>query len=408
MIPATFKEAQTALTEFLPRAGSYYAQERNFDRGPHDRSNVSQLSSVLSHRVLSEKEVLEAVLKTHSWPAAEKFLQEVLWRSYWKSWLELRPSVWKHYSAASQNQKMTPALSLALSGETGIACFDFWRKELRETGYLHNHARMWFASIWIFTLKQPWEIGARLFENELLDFDAASNTLSWRWVAGLHTPGKHYVARAENIEKFTEGRFHPEGQLDEAAQAFPFQALPIEPTSEKLTPAVLKTGRWGLLVHEEDFSLERTQLKDWPIAALALWDPQAYWPSTKSPVVKKYFQTMQQDAVQRLSQQFKKPVREFSAGPLAGVLQEWVKTEKLDGVVLVKPWQGRLLEAWEKTQQELAGACVPLYYLRRDYDAAFLGKAKAGFFSFKETMKDAITPLANAPAFALETVWQTT
>jgi deoxyribodipyrimidine photo-lyase len=65
-------------------------------------------------------------------------------------------------------------------------------QELVETGYLHNHARMWFASIWIFTLRLPWELGADFFLRHLLDGDAASNTLSWRWVAGLHTKGKHY------------------------------------------------------------------------------------------------------------------------------------------------------------------------------------------------------------------------
>ncbi len=96
-----------------------------------------------------------------------------------------------------------------LSGSTGIDCFDHWAQELADTGYLHNHARMWFASIWIFTLELPWQLGADFFLTRLLDADPAANTLSWRWVAGLHTPGKHYLARASNIEKFTLGRFNP-------------------------------------------------------------------------------------------------------------------------------------------------------------------------------------------------------
>ena len=62
---------------------------------------------------------------------------------------------------------------------------------------------MWFASIWIFTLNLPWELGANFFYKNLLDADPASNTLSWRWVAGLHTEGKFYLARQENIEKFS-------------------------------------------------------------------------------------------------------------------------------------------------------------------------------------------------------------
>ncbi len=77
-------------------------------------------------------------------------------------------------------------------------------------GYLHNHARMWFASIWIFTLRLPWVLGADFFMRHLCDGDPASNTLSWRWVAGLHTRGKTYLARASNIATYTGGRFTPQ------------------------------------------------------------------------------------------------------------------------------------------------------------------------------------------------------
>ena len=66
---------------------------------------------------------------------------------------------------------------------------------------------MWFASIWIFTLKLPWELGAEIFMKYLYDGDYASNTLSWRWVAGLQTKGKHYVAQSWNIQKFTNNKY---------------------------------------------------------------------------------------------------------------------------------------------------------------------------------------------------------
>ncbi|WP_238189582.1 FAD-binding domain-containing protein [Methylobacterium frigidaeris] len=75
---------------------------------------------------------------------------------------------------------------------------------------------MWFASIWIFSLRLPWELGAEFFLRRLLDGDPASNTLSWRWVAGLHTRGRPYLARRDNIRDFTEGRHDPAG-LDEGA-----------------------------------------------------------------------------------------------------------------------------------------------------------------------------------------------
>lgn len=184
MIPATRKEALQALSDFLPQSADYYSKHRNFDKGPADRKNVSLLSASLQRRILTEKEVIQSVLQKFSFEAAEKFIQEVLWRSYWKDWLELRPSVWESYCKEKEKPCDGKNYERALNARTGIECFDFWRKELQETGYLHNHARMWFASIWIFTLNLPWEKGALLFENELLDFDPASNTLSWRWVAG--------------------------------------------------------------------------------------------------------------------------------------------------------------------------------------------------------------------------------
>lgn len=224
------------LAAFLPRAGHAYAQGRNTDPGPTGVHAVSRLSPYLRHRVMLESEVVAATLAQHSFAAAEKFLQEVFWRTYFKGWLEHHPDVWANYQDARDadlarvagNPGLGKALSAAESGQTGIDGFDAWAAELVQTGYLHNHARMWFASIWIFTLGLPWSLGADFFIRHLLDGDPASNTLSWRWVAGLHTPGKHYVARAENIARFTNGRFHPVGQLNEDPA----------PLTEALTPTL--------------------------------------------------------------------------------------------------------------------------------------------------------------------------
>jgi len=96
----------------------------------------------------------------------------------------------------------------ALEGKTNIECFNYWVNELKNNNYLHNHTRMWFASIWIFTLELPWQLGAEFFMQHLYDGDAASNTLGWRWVAGVQTQGKHYLASEWNINKFTYNRFN--------------------------------------------------------------------------------------------------------------------------------------------------------------------------------------------------------
>ena len=155
---------------------------------------------------MSEYELIRDVLSSHSYQRVEKFIQEIFWRIYWKGWLETRPSVWSDFVELPVNYR-DKNLDAALAGQTGIQCFDSWVTELIKTNYLHNHARMWFASIWIFTLGLPWQLGARFFLEHLIDGDAASNTLSWRWVAGLQTKGKQYRASNQNIETYTKGRF---------------------------------------------------------------------------------------------------------------------------------------------------------------------------------------------------------
>lgn len=150
----------------------------------------------------------------------------------------------------------------AVAGETGIACFDFWARELIQTGYLHNHARMWFASIWVHTLDLPWSLGAAFFLHYLLDGDPASNTLSWRWVSGLHTKGKTYLARAENVEKFTNGRFRPE---PEQLTTYP-KAFDAEPEGERIPlPYFLPPQgkkRSSLLITTEDCAPEAGLLSE--------------------------------------------------------------------------------------------------------------------------------------------------
>ena len=199
------------LDRFVERNLSDYSKLRNFDFGPDKRSNVSCLSPYITHGVLNEVEIIKKSLAKYSFNKNEKFIQEVLWRTYWKGWLELRPSVWSDYiiSLNSIREKYKEDINYlkAIEGKTNIECFDEWVKELKTHNYLHNHTRMWFASIWIFTLDLPWQLGAEFFLKHLYDGDAASNTLGWRLVAGIQTQGKHYLASEWNIKKFTNNRF---------------------------------------------------------------------------------------------------------------------------------------------------------------------------------------------------------
>mgnify|MGYP002793667620 FL=1 len=213
----TRKEALDVMERYIENNISDYTAKRNFDFGPQNRKNISCLSPYITHRLISEYEVAKKTLSKYPYQKVEKFIQEIFWRVYWKGWLELRPKVWTDFVEDTKNIENTKEYEKAINGETNIDCFNDWVKELKENNYLHNHTRMWFASIWIFTLKLPWQKGAEFFLRELYDGDAASNTLSWRWVAGIQTKGKNYIAQNWNINKFTNNK-HKDLKLNENPQ----------------------------------------------------------------------------------------------------------------------------------------------------------------------------------------------
>ena len=210
-LKATRASAIGNLEDFVENNLGEYSRLRNFDFGPNKRSNTSCLSPYITHGVINEKEVIRKSLDKFSFSKNEKFIQEVLWRTYWKGWMELRSGVWDDYLIDLKRIKEefgdNGDYLNAIEGKTKIECFNEWVNELKTYNYLHNHTRMWFASIWIFTLELPWQLGAEFFMQHLYDGDAASNTLGWRWVAGIQTQGKHYLASEWNIKKFTNNRF---------------------------------------------------------------------------------------------------------------------------------------------------------------------------------------------------------
>ncbi len=243
---------------FLPSAGNNYAALRNYDLGQNNHTNVSMLSPYIRHRSLTEIEVLKSVLCYHSKKSSEKFVQEVFWRTYWKGWLEMRSTVWTAYQSKlsrlgndlKTQSGFRKSWENACQGETGIECFDSWAKELFDTGYLHNHARMWFASIWIHTLKLPWELGADFFLRNLLDGDPASNTLGWRWVGGAQTVGKTYLATTQNIQKYTKDRFSPTNLSLTPTIISGSENPERKPISFDHIPC--KSNNYAVLLHSED------------------------------------------------------------------------------------------------------------------------------------------------------------
>tara|TARA_Y100001970_G_scaffold129760_1_gene159989 strand:+ start:2526 stop:3662 length:1137 start_codon:yes stop_codon:yes gene_type:complete len=253
----TRNEALKKLDNFINNEIVDYNFKRNFDYGPNQRKNVSCLSPYVSHRLITEYEIVKKVLKKHLYQKVDKYIQEVFWRVYWKGWLELRPKVWTDFVEDLNSIKEDERLLNAKNGKTQIECFNNWVSELKQFNYLHNHTRMWFASIWIFTLKLPWQKGAEFFMQYLYDGDAASNTLSWRWVAGLQTKGKNYSAQSWNISKFTNNKYKNIKLIENAKPLFDSREYKITP----LSFSYKDNSNENLIFFENDLNIETIDLK---------------------------------------------------------------------------------------------------------------------------------------------------
>lgn len=398
---ATRAEAEHRLKAFLPRAGRAYAASRNTDFGPDNRQNVSTLSPWIRHRLILEEDVLTAVLARHAPSSAEKFIQEVYWRAYFKGWLEQRPQIWRRYQAERDaalrrletDTALADAVEAAISGRTGIDCFDAWAQELSETGYLHNHSRMWFASIWIFTLGLPWTLGADFFLRHLLDGDPASNTLGWRWVAGLHTRGKTYLARASNIARHTDGRFNPQGQLATTAPALqddgpgPVMAMPSG-------AGIPRSGPFGLIVTEEDCSPENL---DWPVPPQAAIGLTAIADRSPLPVgapASAFASAAVHDALQRSAAAFGIETETGSSEDWGATLVDWA--DRIQVRTLVTPYApvGPVADRLAAAEPVLAEAGIALVRVLRPYDEAAWPHATKGFFALKARIPELLKTLA--------------
>ncbi len=356
------------LGAFAPAMGRRYAAERNHDHGGAGEwpANVSALSPYLRHRLVGEEEVLARALADHGADRAEKFVSEVLWRGYFRGWLEQRPAVWERYLAEREEALATVEANgglardyrAAVEGRTGIDCFDAWARELTEHNWLHNHARMWFASMWIFTLRLPWALGADFFLRHLLDGDSASNTLSWRWVAGLHTRGKAYAARADNIAKYTDGRFDPQGLADHVEPL----TEDFEPPLTRFTPlpAPRVEGEWLLLLHEGDLAIGHP-LPTPPAGVIAL---PARDQGLAEPVAA-FRRAAIEDAATRASSAYDCPI---------------LRCETVEGIEAVA--DGRPVVAPHVPIGNAPALPGALTFVR-DYDAAIWPLATAGFFKVK-------------------------
>lgn len=386
------------LKEFAPLAGETYSNERNFDFSSTKKNSVSALSPWIKHRLITEEEVLIEILKYHSPHSAMKFIQEVFWRGYFKGWLEQHPTVWSHhneklikeYTKLENNKFIKENYMSAINGETGIECFDFWCEQLKSTGYLHNHVRMWFASIWVFTLKLPMELGADFFMLHLIDADAASNTLSWRWVSGLHTKGKAYAARASNIEKFTNGQFNPSGQLVEDINPLTENIDHPQVTLPQLDKSIQKDA--VLLVTEEDCSPETSlETKDLEVEILPLYLEKKYprWIEPNNSV-RFFSNTAVQNTCQRLGQQ---GVEKIDKTKWTDAILEASDRLGTKNIIIPKVPVGAVKSKLRKVKKNLAEHDIYIYEHYKNYDMYTWQHASKGFFKLKKQIPNILHQL---------------
>ena len=405
-LQGTRARALELLADFLPRAGRDYQNNRNLDRGRDGHSFVSRLSPFVRHRILSEEELISNVLTSHSRSAAFKFIQEIFWRTYWKGWLEHRPAVWDRFEVEVQSEfaklKQVPVknkiFEQAIGGSTEIAIFNSWVNELKETGYLHNHARMWFASIWIFTLRLPWQLGADFFYNHLLDGDPASNTLGWRWVAGLQTAGKTYLATESNIRKNAAQRLKTIPDSERGLERLATQTFEIEdsltieekaPSSSRfvdLSPVSIEEND-AVLVTVEDLS---TQWLDRAGNHVAIFEKTD---GRHSEIKKKFRQEAIEEVKYRIAENSSVGIENIKIFESAHEISSWMEEQGLNDLhsSYIPTGEIRSSLAELPTMLESSGHCY--YEHLNDYDRTVWPHCRKGFFQLGKSIDSLIDTL---------------
>jgi deoxyribodipyrimidine photo-lyase len=376
---STRSEALAQVESFLERV-PLYERTRNYDRVGHQ--NVSRLSYWIRYRVISEEEVVEAVRARYSFAVSQKFLQEILWRSYWKGWLEMRPSVWARYTddvgRLSRENLQNAAYYAACEGRTALPFFNDWVRELIDTGYLHNHTRMWFASVWIFTLRLPWQLGATFMYHHLLDGDPASNTLSWRWVGGLHTAGKIYVARPENIATYSDNRWTPDpGDLNREPQPLPFDGS-HDPTPLRTVSTTPPGDRGLVLIHDDDLSADFSSTFASSKLQYAVLDGVRVHQSER---VNAHVRGLRNDAAKRTGARVVRSAEELTT---------YARRLGVTAIHSMLPPIGFEGSSLQQLAAELDTVGVPIVWHRRPWDERYMPLARGGFFRFWEEVRQGL------------------
>ncbi len=173
---------------------------------------TSQLSPYLRFGLVSIRECVAAALAQGG---GEKWIAELGWREFYAAILYHFPDVvgqefMPQYRDGAIPWNQDPSLATAMfSGQTGYPVVDAAVRELLETGYMQNRARMIVASFASKDLLLDWRLGEEFFAQHLMDYDLASNNGGWQWAASTGTDAAPYFRIFNPI--LQSKRFDPEG-----------------------------------------------------------------------------------------------------------------------------------------------------------------------------------------------------
>lgn len=211
---------EAALRERLAAVdAAAYARSRNALDGA-----VTGLSPYITHGFVTPLQVLQAVAAGgQPLHLQHRLVQELGWREYFRHvWARLGEGIFESlHPGPLADAAYAAGLPADLrEGRTGLPVVDRAVRRLYDTGYLHNHARLWLAAYAVHYRKLHWRAGADWLWAHLLDGDLASNHLSWQWVAGTAS-SKPYLFDAANVARFAPPPWHCAGTALEA----PWEAL---------------------------------------------------------------------------------------------------------------------------------------------------------------------------------------
>ena len=197
--PAGEDRAQTRLKTFINSGIYTYGKTRNrLDwegtsvLSPYFRFGILGLRTGYYH---AQQAVNEAPDES-SRVSAETWFKELIWREFYIHILFHFPAV--------RTQNFRPQYDRILwqnnpdefnawkAGVTGYPVVDAAMRQLKETGWMHNRARMITASFLVKDLLIDWRWGERWFMDNLLDGDLAANNGGWQWTAGTGTDAAPY------------------------------------------------------------------------------------------------------------------------------------------------------------------------------------------------------------------------